>query len=329
MKDISVVIVNLNGAEFIIDCLKSIEYEYVKEIIVIDNASNDSSIDVIENYSKDIIIIKNEHNEGFAGPANQGGFAATSDFVLFLNNDVRIQPGTLKGLRDVMEQSNVAVAGPLLLNSDGMFNSAGSFLTSTGFLHHVTEHEAYSLNDSQLRFSVQGACMLVKKSCFEQVGGFDESFFAYFEESDLCWRLNSFGYTILCVMNVSAVHDIGRTSSKIFGSDYLDFLSFRNRFRSIDRNLSGFSRLSMMTKYCVYSSCFSILYLLRGNFRNSFAVINALLKYRNNYDIYKVITIKHKFIFYKKLTVKVNQFQAIKSLLNYVSVKSSKMKLHF
>ena len=321
MKDISIVIVNLNGAEFISSCLESIEMKYVKEIIVVDNASIDSSVKVIEDFSKDVIIIKNTQNLGFAGPANQGGFAAGGEFILFLNNDVRIQPGTLKGLRDAMSDTNVAVVGPLLLSNDGLFLNAGSFLTRTGFLHHLTEHEAHLLKDSEHRFAVQGACMLVRKKCFEEIGGFDSEFFAYFEESDLCWRLNSIGYATVCKIDLTAVHDGGRTSSKIFTSDYLDFLSFRNRFRSIDRNLSGYSRIYVMTSYCICSLIFSTLYLLRGKIRNCFSIIKALLTYRNNYNINQARTIKRKFSYYQKLTAKPNVKQGIKSVTHYVETR--------
>ena len=276
LDSVSVIIINLNGGETLLDCVGSIEDSRVKEIIVVDNGSSDGSADLCVQKFPNLILIQNSVNEGFAGPCNQGAENAQGDFLLFLNNDAKLGPDLVKCLVDKLSGDSVAATGPRIIDESGKLQSAGSFFTWTGFLNHVDELTLKTLAERPKRFALNGACLLVKKSCFFEVGGFDNQFFAYFEESDLCWRLINKGYDLIYVDEVFAVHQGGMTSRKELRSSFIDFLSFRNRIVSIRRNLPTLIKFLVIPAHLMCCVVFALAFLLSGKPKNSLAVLRAI-----------------------------------------------------
>jgi GT2 family glycosyltransferase len=279
VPSVSVVIVNFNGEEFISSCIGSVlAQEPVPEIVVVDNGSTDHSVSMVRELFPQVRIVLNSKNLGFAGPANQGAEAATGDLLLFLNNDARLMPTTLSTLVDALQaNSKVAACQPTMMKTEGGFDSAGSMFTKTGFLHHVTDHDLASNRFGSFRFSLNGACLLVWTELFLGAGGFDASYFAYFEESDLCWRLLSMGYVVEHVENAFAVHDTGRTTGSIFPSNYIDFLSFRNRITTIRKNGDRRLKLRVLPVHVVCCLGVSVAFVLNGKPRNAAGIVRALL----------------------------------------------------
>jgi len=248
----------------------------ITEVIIVDNGSIDNSIEMAIDMMPSVVVIRNATNEGFAGPCNKGAEVAKGDLLLFLNNDVILLTGALETMIHEILPSEIAAVGPKIIKSNGGLDSAGSFFTLTGFLSHISQEKLTELDARKERFSLKGACLLVKKTCFFEAGGFDSSFFAYFEESDLCWRLLLRGYVLHFVADASVVHEGGRTVKKIFASHYIDFLSFRNRIMSIRRNLRFTSKVLVIPLHLLCCLVFSFIFLLSGKPKNSASIIKAI-----------------------------------------------------
>jgi GT2 family glycosyltransferase len=276
---ISVIVVNLNGEEFLPSCLASILTRIpVPEIIVVDNGSTDGSLELIGTHFPDVKVIRNEDNQGFARPANQGAALASGDLLLFLNNDARLGPGTLTRLVAALEaDSKVAACTPTTRRSEGSLDSAGSMFTRTGFLHHLSEDDLSSGRFGAHRFSLKGACFLIRSNLFHRAGRFDESYFAYFEETDLCWRLLSLGYKLENVSDALAIHDVGRTTAAIFPSPYIDYLSFRNRISTIRKNGDTQFKIRVLPVHIACCTVVATAFIFTGKFQNALGIWRALV----------------------------------------------------
>lgn len=208
-KDLSIVIVAWNSEERLRRCLASVfaqTSDISFEVIVVDNASKDRTIQMIMNEFEMVAVIQNERNRGFAAAVNQGLQVAGGKYVCLLNPDTEVRDRALEQLVAVMEQQpSIGVAGPQMLNEDGTtqpsvrrFPSlADQFLILTK-LHIVwpdTKALArYMARDFNYAYTqeadqVMGACFMIRRSAIEQIDGLDEKFFIWFEEVDFCRRL--------------------------------------------------------------------------------------------------------------------------------------------
>ena len=276
---ISVIVVNLNGEDFLLSCIATVlAQDPVPEIIVVDNGSTDNSVELIGSTFPQVRVIRNEENLGFAGPANQGAALASGDLLLFLNNDARLMPGTLARLVDVLQgDPRVAACEPTMLRGDGKLDSAGSMFTKTGFLYNLNEDDVSSSRFGPYRFSLKGACLLVRAELFNRAGRFDDSYFAYFEETDLCWRLLAMGYRLEHVNNAVVMHDVGRTTMAIFQSAHIDYLSFRNRITTIRKNGDIRFKLRVLPIHLACCLGVAVAFAITGKRQNAFAILRALV----------------------------------------------------
>ena len=232
---ISVIIVNYNAGPLLNDCVKS-AISADTEIIVVDNDSYDTSIDLLatrfpqSRYRVNVIV--NESNVGFAAACNIGAQAAKGEYLLFLNPDCKLDPGALSSLLVEMERTPlVGMVGGLLVDPDGTEQGGGrravptpwrSFVRAFGLsrfadrwpelffdfhLHkqplpeHAVEVEAIS-----------GACMLIRREALTQVGPWDEGYFLHCEDLDWCMRFRQAGWKILFVPDARVVHHQGTCS---------------------------------------------------------------------------------------------------------------------
>ena len=203
---VSVIIATLNGKGLLSDCLKTLyKYESNFEVIVVDNASTDGTISWLKKSYPQVKLIENSFNTGFAKANNQGLELASGEYVLYLNNDTLITEPFLKTLIAELVSPKVAAVSPLILLPDGTIDSIGSYLTRTGFLYHRAHRHKPdpSFVHKTNTYSLKGACMLWKKSVLDKIGQLDESYFAYFEETDLCHRAVNAGFNLVVVPQVS------------------------------------------------------------------------------------------------------------------------------
>ena len=242
--EITISVINLDGENYLNDCLKSIEkldYPQDKvEIIVVDNGSGDNSVKLLENNFPKIKLIRNNDNYGFAKANNQAAAAASGEYIAFLNNDTKVdEKWLIELLRPVYGSSEVICSGSKVLSFDGKnIDFAGGMINFEGKGFQIdygipVEKDIHNLK-RYLPF-VNGGAMLIRKDVFIKAGGFDEDFFAYYEDVDLGWRLWVLGYKVVFSPN-SIVYHMHHGTSKNFSEDKLRYLKERNALISIFKN---------------------------------------------------------------------------------------------
>ncbi len=241
---VSVVTPNYNGEKFLKTFLSSLneDSEYVGEVIIVDNGSNDNSVDYIKNNSFNfpLVLIENNENLGFAPAVNQGILKAKNELIFSINNDTEIKKGSIKALIDLITSSDdifSVQAKMLQYNNKQLIDDVGdeynllAWTKKTGENHHSDEYTEVK----EIFSSCAGAAMY-KKSILKELGLFDDNFFAYMEDVDLALRSKINGYkNMLCPQAV--VYHIGSATS---GSRYNEFkvkLAARNNVWVVYKNL--------------------------------------------------------------------------------------------
>jgi len=230
---ISIIIVSYNNFDILKRCLKSI-YKYLTtidfEIIVVDNNSVENGLDETIDGYPNIVVIQNKENKGFAKANNQGVNIAQGENILLLNNDTEFLDDPISEILTYVKDSIKPIIGAAkLLNIDMTYQpSAYKFPTiwrlfsSNFFFEKLFKRtplfNKYYLDienekSPQIVNSVIGAFMLMKKKTYKELGGFDESFFFYHEDTDLCYRLANFGGETIYFPHLSLIH-VGGGSTK-------------------------------------------------------------------------------------------------------------------
>ena len=221
---VDVVVVNHNAAKDLGACMASLVAEPVGRIVVVDNDSHDSSRTLIGEWSRahpNIVWLPTGCNLGFGGGANRGFAATTRSLVLLLNPDAVVVPGAVASMSAAMEDDpGLGAVGPQVTNLDGArYPSARAFPNmvdamahgALGLIHPGNRWSARYRNPDVVDW-VSGTAMLLRRTALEQVGGFDESFFMYVEDVDLCWRLRLSGWCVGYVPKALVRHRIGGSS---------------------------------------------------------------------------------------------------------------------
>ena len=226
---VSVIIVSFNTQDKLRHCLQCIEPHH--EVIVVDNASIDGSAAMVAREFPHAKLIANTDNKGFGPANNQGCFCASGDLVLFLNSDAYADPGAIDLLTTVFADEKVAAAGGKLLNPDRSLQLSTAnrltlwavfceqtyleklFPTSRLFSPYWTTLRLAQSDQPTETPQVMGACLMVRAVDGKPIELFDERFFLYCEDTDLCRRLAARG-TILYVPGATFVHDLGSSSTK-------------------------------------------------------------------------------------------------------------------
>ncbi len=241
---VSIITVNLNGKDYLSTCLDSIKnLDYPKdklEVIVVDNGSTDGSAQFLAGSYPEIKVIKNDFNKGFAVANNQGAGAANGEYIAFLNNDTKVDASWLiELLKPVYKDKETVCAGSKVLSMDGKtLDFVGGMVNFEGKGFQIDygldrQKDIYDEN-TYLPF-VNGGAMLVSRQVFLDSGGFDEDFFAYYEDVDFGWRLWVLGYRVIFAPK-SIVYHVHHGTSKIFSEDKLRFLKERNALYSVFKN---------------------------------------------------------------------------------------------
>lgn len=247
---ISVVIVSWNVAELLEDCIGSLlnsKTDDQLEIIVVDNASSDNTVALIQEKFPQVKLIANQYNYGFGRACNQGWRMAGGDFIFFLNPDAAIAANGLQILLNFMQNHpRAGIIGPKLSYPDGSIQSsrrrflspALAFVESTILQryapfknlnnlksYYIEAHGDPSAEESQQVDWLVGAALLVRREVLEQTGGFDERYFMYSEESDLGREAKKRGWQIWYVPEAQVMHREGRSSAKAVVQRHINFNS--------------------------------------------------------------------------------------------------------
>jgi N-acetylglucosaminyl-diphospho-decaprenol L-rhamnosyltransferase len=257
---VDVVVVSYNSSQTLRDCVEPLDERDFINVIVVDNASGDASVETLSDLSVSHLTL--ESNYGFAFGCNRGWEAGSAPLVLFLNPDARLDPESILGLAAVMEaHPSIGLVAPRLVDEDGSldfsqrrFPRLRSTYAQAFFLHRLLPRAGWT--DEVVRDPdayehahpvewVSGACVLVRREALERLEGWDEGFFLYSEDKDLCRRLWSLGYEVRYEPLATAVHVGGASAPR---ADLLPVLA-RSRVRyarkHASRTVALFERLGI------------------------------------------------------------------------------------
>lgn len=265
---VSIIIVNYNGAQLLDSCISSIEKisSINYEIILVDNASKDESIEMVRNKFPKVKIISNVKNLGFAEGNNIGFKNSKGKYILLLNTDTTVEKDFLTPLLKEINNPKIGIVQPkiLLMDDPTRLDAVGSFFTNTGFLFHYGLYEkGDNYNAKMMIYSAKGACMLIKREVIEKIGLFDDDFFAYFEETDFCHRVWLAGYEVWYVPESSIYHKGGATSQN-FDYYFIQYHSTKNRICSYIKNLGTTEIIKVIPLHLLMVIVISFIYFLYG-----------------------------------------------------------------
>lgn len=290
-KELSIIIVSYNTSALLRGCLRSIHEtisEIAFEIIVVDNASNDGSQDMVTREFSHVTLIKNASNVGFAAANNQGIRQARGATVLLLNSDTEVRPGALTHCMDFLRQySKAGVVGCKLLNADGSIQvSCESFLTlrylvfENFFLEKIFPHSSLFSGRSLSYFKydhvqtvdyVKGAFLLIRRRVIDDIGLLDEKFFFYAEEMDWCYRAWRYGWQVYFTPGAEVLHYGGQSSDPVSPTIFVQLHRARYQFYRKHHSVlsSVVARFVMLGGAALRTCIWSLIVLCRYLFANA------------------------------------------------------------
>jgi GT2 family glycosyltransferase len=235
VASIAVVIVNYNTRDYLRECLATVLVEAPYQVVVVDNASADGSVEMVRVCFPSVKLHENVWNRGYGAAANQGIADCTAEYVLLLNSDTLVHTGALHALTVYLDQHpGVAIVGPRLVNRDGTLQPSCYPFPGTfkWFLHYEVsgqlirrvpilrnyQRRTWPHTETQPVPWVMGAALVIRREAFEAVGGFDESFFMYCEETDLCYRLKSVNWQVHFAPIATVTH-VGQASTNQYRTE--------------------------------------------------------------------------------------------------------------
>lgn len=242
MKTIAVCIVNYNTRDLLRACLHSALAEKPDEIVVVDDASTDASAEMVEMDFPSVRLIRLNENIGYGAASNLAVKHCRSEHILLLNGDTLVKPGALRCLNRYLEASiSAAILGPRIVNPDGSPQTScfhfpaplHIFLYLSGLYRLIPRLpilRRYSLQKASANSAgvvpwVLGAALAFRRETFEALGGFDESFFLYFEEVDLCYRASRRGWQVHFAPEAEIVHVGGASTEQERGGMTLQYFT--------------------------------------------------------------------------------------------------------
>ncbi|HEY7413192.1 MAG TPA: glycosyltransferase family 2 protein [Vicinamibacteria bacterium] len=227
---VAVVTVAHDTRDDVLRCLASLRACALPlETVVVDNASGDGTPAAVAAAFPDARVVANAENRGFAAACNQGAAATTAEAVLFLNSDAEARPGAVEALHGLLAaRPEVGAVGPRTVFPDGTVQvSFGPDLTPAAewrqrrLVRGVRRRDPRALREAEAAAArehepdwLSGACLMVRRAAFAAVGGFDEGFFLYEEDADLCRRLRAAGWRVLYTPAAEVVHGLGRSMAR-------------------------------------------------------------------------------------------------------------------
>ena len=287
-KKVAVVILNWNGAKLMEEFLPSVmDYSPAElaEVIVADNGSTDASVDMLKEKFPAVRIIQLDKNYGFAEGYNQALKQIDNEYTVLLNSDVEVTPGWLDAPLAAMEaDSTIVAAQPKIRaqrNKDYFeyAGAAGGYMDIYGYpycrgrLLHVVEKDEGQYDTPADILWATGACLFIRTTIYKEVGGLDAGFFAHQEEIDMCWRLRSRGYRLVCTPQ-SVVYHVGGATLQV-ESPRKTFLNFRNNLLMLYKNLPEKDLKHVMRARFWLDYIAATKFLLCGHVQNAKAVYEA------------------------------------------------------
>ena len=285
-SDVAIVVLNWNGAALLRRFLPGVlAHADGARVIVADNASTDDSVELLAREFPLVELLLLDRNLGFCEGYNQALAQVDSAFFVLLNSDVEVTLGWLRPLRALLESSPriAAVQPKILAHADPTtFEYAGAgggyldrlaYPFCRGRLFDTLEKDRGQYNDPRPVAWASGACLLVRRSAWQALGGLEPAFFAHMEEIDFCWRLWNAGHEVW-YHGGSAVHHVGGgTLPKT--NPRKTFLNFRNGLALLYKNAAPSELAGPMLQRLVLDGVAGLRFLAAGAFGNFWAVVRA------------------------------------------------------
>ena len=281
---VAILILNYNGLNLLKQYLPTLLlYSKDYTTILVDNASTDGSVSYVCQHFSEVLCIVHEKNYGIAKGYNLAIQQISATYYLLLNNDVLVTKNWLSELLAVMERNaSIAFCQPKILsltepNRFDYAGAAGGFIDAHGYpfcrgrIFHMIEKDEAQYNDSRVVFWASGACLLVRAQAFHDLGGFDEVFFAHFEEIDLCWRAHLAGWIVYYCATSTVYHLGGATLS--YHDPWKTYLNIRNRALMLYKYHSD-SKMGIFKRLCL-DILFACRMFFMGKIGHGWAIIKA------------------------------------------------------
>jgi len=296
---LAIVILNWNGKPLLQKFLPSvIEYSKEADIYVVDNDSTDDSVALVKENFPTVRLIQNQDNGGYAKGYNDALKHVAADVFCLLNSDVEVTEHWLSSIVEEFKSNpDTSIVQPKILdyNRKNYFEyagAAGGFVDKFGYpycrgrIFNAVEQDQGQYNNNTEIFWATGACLFIRKEVYESLNGFDESFFAHFEEIDLCWRAFNHGYKTKYIAASKVYHVGGATLQS--NNPRKTYLNFRNSLFTIVKNAEGNLFILLFTRLCL-DGVAGVKFIFELKFRHTYAILKAHVSiYGQLYKLLKV-----------------------------------------
>ena len=290
---VSIIIPHWNNVEILSDCLESISSTTLSnfEIIVVDNASSDHSVNWVKFNHPRVNLIENDKNYGYAGGCNIGANHAKGENLVFLNNDTVQEPDCIPSMLKTLNTNlNIGAVQPKVLNyfDRTLFDYAGGvgghmdiycFPFARGRLFTEQENDRGQYDNKEKCFWASGTCFMIRKNLFHKAGGFDDVFFAHMEEIDLCWRAFNLNLDVKYIGTSTVYHVGGATLNTT--NPKKTYLNFRNNLFTITKNAKG-TIFTLIILRMLFDGIAAFKFLLELKPNHFFAIFKAHISYYGN-----------------------------------------------
>jgi riboflavin kinase/FMN adenylyltransferase len=283
-----IAVLNFNGREMLESFLPAMSFSSKTEetdILIIDNNSSDDSVRYVKEWHPEVSVKKLTKNYGFAGGYNKGLKNENAEYIILLNSDVLVTEGWLDPILNMMDQDKtIGVVQPLILSLEhkNMFEYAGAaggymdFLAypfCRGRIFDALEENQNQYTDNAEIFWASGAAMVVRKKVFDNLGAFDDTYFAHQEEIDFCWRARRAGYKVM-VCGESKIYHLGGGTLE-YTAPRKVYLNFRNNLMTLVKNETWFSIIWKLPVRLMLDGIAGLKFLTAGQWQNTLAIIRA------------------------------------------------------
>ncbi len=228
----SAAVVNYNAKRYLLECLRSLRAEGITDIVVADNASVDGSEAAVRAADPDVTYVQTGANLGLGTGTNRAvaHTDASTPYLLCLNPDARLEPGALEAMLAAFDdRPELGIVGPRVEDPDGtLYPSVRTFPNLVDAVGHAFLGMVWGANPFTRRYRmldwnhdtagdvdwVSGSCFLIRRACWDAIAGFDEAYFMYAEDVDLCWRARRAGWSVAYEPAARAVHAQGISTDR-------------------------------------------------------------------------------------------------------------------
>ena len=288
MEEVAVVILNYNGVDYLRDFLPSlVKYSEPYTVYVADNASTDESVAYLQKNHPEVKLVLMDENHGYAGGYNEALQRIEARYFILINSDVEVTPGWITPLLETMKSSpDIGACQPKIraYHHKDHFEyagAAGGYIDRLGYpfcrgrlFDSLEKDEGQYDYDADI-FWATGACFIIRKEIFHQMGAFDPHFFAHMEEIDLCWRLQNNGLRVRYCHKSLVYHVGGGTLSSI--NPRKTYLNFRNGLLLLVKNLPIYKLCYKLPVRSLLDFVAAIKFIADGNAPHALSVGKAHL----------------------------------------------------